>query len=206
MKKLEAVNMMLASISQARVTSTESNNPYVVDAVATLDTVSLDIQETGWYFNTVYDKELHPTKEGYIILPYQCLRIQDNYTKMSFVQRNEMLYNPIDNKERFDSPVTVDIVVFIEFEHLPRVAATCIARKATLDFFSNRDGDPNQIRILAANFTDAVNNLHTESLQQLGVSSMDSPHVHQFLGRQHRSRGIISPVQHTLRGGVWRPK
>ena len=53
-EQLDAVNEMLAAVSQAPVNQLEATNPEVALAFDTLTRVSREVQAEGWTFNTEY--------------------------------------------------------------------------------------------------------------------------------------------------------
>ena len=80
--KLEATNVMLTAIGESPVnTITSSTTTDVSIAIQILDNVSREVQSVGWHFNTDTNYLLAKNSSNQIVLPTNCLRV-DNSHKM----------------------------------------------------------------------------------------------------------------------------
>lgn len=132
--ELEAVNAMLRAIGSSPVSSLEDNG--VVDAamaLQTLRTVSRDVQQKGWHFNSEIDYEITPTYPlpGEIILPANCLKVDPVSPWEDCVQRGLRLYDRKRHSFSFENSVKVAMVVLLDFDELPQYARTYIVARAT---------------------------------------------------------------------------
>ena len=187
--KLQAINLMLASIAQLPVNTTESKNLYAIAALDVLERTNRETQECGWWFNTDPGVVFTPTNDGEIRLPDNCLRILDVNERMNAVIRDGKLYDPIRKTHFFGKPLVLDVISLLDFEDIPYTAKQYIARLATEQFFTNRDGEQNKLVQLRANTAKAMARLSSEGIRQFGVSYADSPHYRMFMGRMNRAIG-----------------
>lgn len=136
--ELDAVNGMLLAIHEQPIISLEDDG--VSDAsiaLHTLSEVSRAVQGSGWHFNTVRGVKLIPTEpQKELVLPRHCLRVDSvrGSAWQNVVQRGLRLFNTGTNSYRFDSPLTVDMVVFLPFEELIQPARDYIMVRATRRF------------------------------------------------------------------------
>ncbi|WP_349434248.1 hypothetical protein [Pararhizobium sp. A13] len=131
--ELEAVNLILRNMGEARVNSLINPPLDAADALGTLQEVSLEVQKRGWYFNT----ELHrfiPDNTGTIGLPPNTLGVSavGPDRGLQVVNRGDKLYRikPYDNGSTFTGPVHVALVLGLEFDELPASARSYIAIRA----------------------------------------------------------------------------
>jgi hypothetical protein len=143
--ELQAVNAMLRAIGESPVNTLESADAVdVVLAQQTLADISRNLQERGWYWNTMEDYTLIRTfPDMQIKLPGNTLKVDtvgldaDHYP---VVQRGQRLFNKKTNSYTFDKNLTVDLVEFLPFEELPQAARTFITLSASRKFQEDRVG------------------------------------------------------------------
>jgi len=142
--KLDAVNLMLASIGQSPVNTLTGTLPKDVNkAVVALDSALREVLTQGWSFNsdTEYDMSVDGTNR--IAVPASSLQIDPTYGQ-DFVPRYDssapagmFLYDRDKNSfNEFQTTVKVDIVWAFEFEQIPQHARQYIATKAARKFQS----------------------------------------------------------------------
>lgn len=132
--ELQAVNRMLAAIGESPVTSTTAQLPEVIQAVDTLNMVSLEVQARDWSFNSDYEYELSPDATGQIVVPGNAIRIDASDPGTDLVVRDGCLYDRINKTQFFTSPVKVDIVWKLPFTALPYPAQNYIMVRASRQF------------------------------------------------------------------------
>lgn len=143
--ELEAINEILAVGSNSPVSSLAENQ--VIDASLarnTLRSALSEILSKGWAFNTEEDLELVPDQDGYIRLPRNTLRVRSSGASAGtkLTSRGTRLYSRTDRTDKFTAPVTVEIVLGLDFEDLPataRVYATIKAARRYQDRFFGDD-------------------------------------------------------------------
>lgn len=142
--KLDAVNLMLASIGQSPVNTLSGTLPKDVNkAVVALDSALREVLTQGWSFNSDTEYEMTPDGTGRIAVPAASLQIDPTYG-MDYVPRYDstvpagmFLYNRDKRSfNEFTGDVKVDIVWAYEFEQIPQHARQYVATKAARKFQS----------------------------------------------------------------------
>lgn len=138
--KLDAVNLMLASIGQSPVNTLSGSLPKDVSkAVVALDSALREVLTQGWSFNSDYEYEMTPNGSDLIAVPANALQIDPTYgndyvPRYNAVEDGMYLYNREDREFTFDNDVKVNIVWAYEFEQIPQHARQYIATKAARKF------------------------------------------------------------------------
>jgi len=136
--KLEAVNVMLTSIGEAPVNSLISGLEDAELAETILESVNKETQSKGWIFNTDLKLSLSPNTDNQIVLPDNYLRVDTRGTLRSsnkdIVERGRKLYDRIGNSFTFTDPVTVDVVILLDFTDIPEVARRYITIRSARIF------------------------------------------------------------------------
>lgn len=139
--KLDAVNMMLASIGQAPVNSLAVTGIRDV-AIATLalDNTTREVLLHGWNFNTDWDYPLAPNAQGHIVIPHGVLDLDPvDKTKDCVIRWSggeARLYDKDNRTFVFDGIVRCNVIWGFEFEELPQAARQYIAIRAARIFQS----------------------------------------------------------------------
>lgn len=186
---LQAVNQMLVGIGQAPVVSLDIANPEIATAISIIDSVNREVQGEGWHFNTEINFPFTPDLSGEIVIPNNVLQISDNKTsnvqQYQTVLRNGKLYDKISHSFIFPttSPISCDVVWFLDFEDLPQVFQDYIAQRAARVFAGSAVGSKEMFQfnqadeaLLRANClaydtnTSAVNIFGVETGQNFYVS------------------------------------
>lgn len=123
--KLDAINTMLSTIGEAPINTLEDIGS--VDAVMAeqiLDSTSREVQGRGWHWNTEFEYEIQPDSEGYLWLPNTVLRADDSKGRLGkdVVVRGQRLYHRREHTYVFTEPMTIDLMVLLEFNDLPQPA------------------------------------------------------------------------------------
>lgn len=123
--KLDAINTMLSTIGEAPINTLDDIGS--VDAVMAeqiLDSTSREVQGRGWHWNTEHEYEINPSSEGYLWLPPTVLRADDSKGRLGkdVVVRGQRLYDRRRHTYEFTKPMTLDLMVLLEFEELPQPA------------------------------------------------------------------------------------
>ena len=140
--KLDAVNLMLASIGQSPVNTLEGSLPKDVNkAVVALDSALREVLTQGWSFNSDTEYPMSPDGTSRIAVPANALQIDPTYGE-DYVPRYDsaapagMFLYDRENREfdGFASDVKVNIVWAFEFEQIPQHARQYVATKAARKF------------------------------------------------------------------------
>lgn len=142
--ELEAINQMLAGIGESPINTVDGSGSSDAEvAQQTLHTVSRDVQEKGWHWNTLEGLVLAtslPNNE--IVLPSNTLKVDTTGKDeaINVIQRGNRLFNKNTNSYRFDVALTVDLVEFLPFSEIPQSARTYITLRAKRMFQEGRVG------------------------------------------------------------------
>lgn len=144
--ELEAINEILATGSDSPISTLEDN--VVIDAALaknTLRATSVEVQTRGWNYNTEEGLQITPDQEGFIRLPLNTLKVDTvgESASINAVQRGQRLYNKTDRTLVFTSPVSVDLVLGLDFGELPSTARMYITIRAARKYQDRYFGDPN---------------------------------------------------------------
>lgn len=144
--ELEAVNVMLSNIGESPVNSL--NDQDVVDAGVAhtiLLSMNREVQSSGWWFNTDFNRKFLPNTENKIALPVNILRVdtsgRDRLSK-NLVQRGKYLYDPDNHTFNISTPVILTVVVGLSFEDIPETARRFITLRASRVFQERIVGAP----------------------------------------------------------------
>lgn len=139
--KLEAVNSMLSTIGEAPVNSLTSGLVDAETAETILNEVSRSVQAHGWNFNSEPDYIVAANISGEVRLPTEVLRadLAASITKFrssvkEYVQRGNKMYDKVKHSYNIGEPLTLDVIILLDFELCPEVARRYIAVKAARIF------------------------------------------------------------------------
>lgn len=190
--KLDLVNHLLQVVGERRVTSLETGHPSVVQAIQALDSWNKEFQGKGWWFNKNRDVKLLPTNTGEILVPSSALEIQvtkyvnDNlspYNKVRYSRRGSRMYDTWLNTYTISQPIWVDIVILLDIEDLPQVAASYLKHLAAQNYYVDDDGDLNKASKLEERTMLAWHALKAAQLRIESTNALDSPTAQQLLYR-----------------------
>lgn len=146
--ELEAVNEMLAAISEAPVTTLASDT--IDDAQIALNTlrnVSREIQTEGWHFNTDYDYPIETDSDNKMPYPLTAAHVDpQDVAKYDLVRRGDFLYDRKNRTFVFDASVDsikCKVTWLLDFEDLPQAFRIWITMRAANRFVQQQLGDPN---------------------------------------------------------------
>lgn len=139
---LNAINEMLASIGESPIDTLENNdNTDVMSAIRILSTVSREVQEEEWSFNTLVDVTLEGDQQtGYIPWSDTYLRVYGMDGKY-YQERGGVLFCLDDHTSLFTAPIKVKLVVELPFNELPTACRRFIEARASRLFSSRFLGD-----------------------------------------------------------------
>ncbi|KQR67869.1 hypothetical protein [Rhizobium sp. Leaf341] len=182
--ELEAVNLILRNMGEARVNSLLNPPLDASEALGTLREISLEVQKRGWYFNTEFHR-FPPDTSGLIALPKNTLDVKsagpDRALKVTI--RGEHLYRleAYNNGPVFIGPVHVRLILGLDFDDLPASARSYIAIRAARVAQIRSVGDQMSAQEDNADETRALAELHSEQLSNERLSLRNSSGVSQGL-------------------------
>ena len=136
--ELECINIMLAAIGEAPVSSLTGTVPVDVRlAQSTLTEVNKQVQSEGWSFNTEIDVTLTRNASNNIVLGTDVLRVDaqtHDHPSINPIQRGLKLYDRKNNTFIFDVDLKCTVVYFRSFDELPEQARSYMTIKAARIF------------------------------------------------------------------------
>lgn len=144
--KLEAVNQMLAAISESPVSSlTGDGGVDVVTAQVTLNEVMKAVQAEGWLFNTEYNFPLLRDTGGEIYVPSNASTVdvvRDRFGNTDPVLRGNRIYDRRNHTYVFEENLEAKIIFLLPFEEMPETARHYVTYRSARKFENNSVGSP----------------------------------------------------------------
>ena len=136
--ELEAVNMLLAAVGEAAVSSLETATTVdVTQAKNLLSNINREVQQKGWHFNTEWDVVLSLDSDSRIPLGTTVLSIYSP-TKMTTIRGREgspFLYDLDNNTFTWTASINDAVTItLLDFEDIPQTARQYIRTKAARIF------------------------------------------------------------------------
>lgn len=168
MNKLDVINSMLASMGQAAVNSLDETNPFLDTGLKRLDLCLKRILARGFWFN-VEQRTLVPDAYGYIQTPTDLLELRNPQGAVQYTRRGQKIYDRKRQSYLFEDSITVTMVVSLDFDDLPTLAADYIGATAVLEFQTDYDADETKTRRLERRKQEAWVNFNSEDIRQQAV-------------------------------------
>jgi hypothetical protein len=136
--ELEAVNMLLAAVGEAAVSSLwTATTVDVTQAKNLLSNINREVQQKGWHFNTEWDVVLSLDSDSRIPLGTTVLSIYSP-TKMTTIRGREgspFLYDLDNNTFTWTASINDAVTItLLDFEDIPQTARQYITTKAARIF------------------------------------------------------------------------
>ena len=136
--ELEAVNMLLAAVGEAAVSSLETATTVdVTQAKNLLSNINREAQQKGWHFNTEWDVVLSLDSDSRIPLGTTVLSVYSP-TKMTTIRGREgspFLYDLDNNTFTWTTSINDAVTItLLDFEDIPQTARQYITTKAARIF------------------------------------------------------------------------
>ena len=138
MTELDAVNLLLAAVGEAAVSSLETATTVdVTQAKNLISNINREVQQKGWHFNTEWDVVLSVDSDSRIPLGTSVLSVYSP-TKLTTIRGREgspFLYD-LDNNTFIWTTAINDAVTItlLDFEDIPQTARQYITTKAARVF------------------------------------------------------------------------
>lgn len=133
--ELDSINIMLSTIGESPVSSLSADESTVDVSLARqiLREVTIQVQETGWHFNTEVNWLMAPTAiTGEILIPANCVQIDTSGPDASLdvAMRGSRLYDRVAHSYSFTKPIAVDMILLLDFTDIPQAARHYITIRA----------------------------------------------------------------------------
>ena len=136
--ELDAVNIMLSTIGESPISSLSADQSTVDVSLARqiLRETTIQVEETGWHFNTEINWVMTRTTIGEILIPANCVQVDSSGPDVSLdvAMRGSRLYNRTTHTYVFTKDVTVDMTLLLDFEEIPQAARHYITVRAARVF------------------------------------------------------------------------
>lgn len=147
MTLLEAINTCLTALGEARVTSPEVRHPTVDLIKATLVTKQRLLLENGLWFN-VTQVTMYPAPDGTMEYPVNTLSVVGPNGNV-FIPRNGLLFDVINNTDKFTSSQDLRVTYNLDFEDLPECVAVVLTCDTAMDIYAGDFGMDAAVQKLA---------------------------------------------------------
>jgi hypothetical protein len=176
--KLNAINSCLAGVGLSPVSSEDDPDLDAAQAEQTIDRISKEIQQRGWFFNKEYNWNIAPdSNTGQIVAPAKTLSLvtEGASRDLQLSLREGRLYDMVNHT--FDlsdlanyevgGVLTIQLAFIIEldFNDLPPVAQTAITYTARRQFAQDLEVDERRWKFQKQDEVDAMNLLQREEMR-----------------------------------------
>lgn len=151
---LDAMNTCLAGVGLAPVPDEDDTDLDASQAKSTIERVSKEIQQRGWFFNKEYNWNLVPdSNTGQVVAPANAMSIvTDAYSRnLPLALRNGKLYDLINHTYDLTDLANYEVggvmciqtafIFYLEFNSLPPIAQTAIMYTARRQFAQDLEVD-----------------------------------------------------------------
>lgn len=196
--KLSLVNHLLQTVGERRVLTLETGHPSVTQAIQALESYDEDFQGRGWWFNRNKSMKLLPNNLGQILLPKEAMSFQVTHRQLQNLSSNEksrytsrggMVYDSWQNTFAVGVSIYADLVVRLDIEDLPSIAASYLKHWAAENYYIDDDGDNQKSDKLAERRMLAFHALKAEELKVEATNALDSPAAQHLTYRIGQSQG-----------------
>nr|DAV18496.1 MAG TPA: tail tubular protein [Caudoviricetes sp.] len=175
--ELDAINEIITATGEDGILSIEevSENADATMAQKMIESVSREIQQEGWDFNTIPEVTLFPdTNTGKIKWNTYFLRLGST----EYRNRGGYLYNITDGTDKFATSVVFsNVIVLIPFDELPEVFRKYVTTKAALAFSTRFLGDAELENSLSSELSKAYADVMTYELDTQKVNVFNNTSV-----------------------------
>jgi|TARA_R110001606_G_scaffold388303_2_gene553522 hypothetical protein len=180
--RLEAVNVLLASIVEAPVNSLDENGlDEAAIASSVIDETSRAVQTHGWLWNTEYNYPLGRDNTSEIQVPSNTLKI--HFKDSRYITRGKRVYDRNTFSYRHSSDLTADIIVGLDWEELPEVLRAYIMYRAGRVFQARQLGSQVLFAFTKEDENAAFLELSSTSMEMENVSIFDNVELQLMLNR-----------------------
>ena len=201
--KLDLVNHLLQVVGERRVLSLETGHPSVVQAVQALESYNKDFQGLGWWFNKNRNVTLVPNNRGEIYVPPEALgfsivqgklQYEQSAEKLRYARRGGRVYDTWQNTYNIGHSLVADLIILLDVEDLPQVAASYLKHSAAQNYYVDDDGDNSKADRLAERTMLAWHSLKAAQLKAEATNALDSPEAQRLRYRIGQMGAASNPM------------
>jgi hypothetical protein len=180
--RLEAVNILLASIVEAPVNSLDENGlDEAAIASSVINETSRAVQMHGWLWNTEENYPLQRNANSEILVPSNTLKIK--FKDNRFITRGNRVYDRSTFSYKHKSDIKAEIIVGLDWDELPEVLRSYIMYRAGRVFQARQLGSQVLFQFTKEDEQAALLELTTTSLEMDNLSMFDNIELQMMLNR-----------------------
>ncbi len=179
--KVDLVNMVLTSIGESNLPDgylIDEANPGtdVADASKIVDEVTIEVMNTGWWFNTEHNYEFMPDSDNFIAYPPNLLRADfgSTYNRGNIIKKAGRLYDLERQSFEFFEPFTGSVVWLVAYGYIPYAAFQYIGLRAARKFQQRIIGSGELFDYTRVDENDALLSLQREQAQIMDYNLLDT--------------------------------
>lgn len=173
MTELEIVNDILRMVGASPINSLNSPHPYVSGIRSAIDKSTKRLQRRGYWFNTEYEVECHPTNDRIILSNDISSIIPED---SNIILRGKTLFHRVRNSNVFTSPVRLrSLVRILPLENVPESMQEAILYTAGFKYITETIGDDNLIRVCEQEQARAIAQVLNEDLEAEQLNAFTRP-------------------------------
>jgi len=175
---LDAMNACLAGVGLAPVSDEDDTDLDASQAKRTIERISKEIQQRGWFFNKEYNWNLVPDNNtGQVVAPANAMSIvTDAYSRnIPLALRGGKLYDTINHTYDLTDLANYEVggvmtiqasfIFYLEFNNLPPIAQTAIMYSSRRQFAQDLEVDEKRWRFQDADEKNAIDLLTREEMR-----------------------------------------
>ncbi|HID5228955.1 TPA: phage tail protein [Enterobacter roggenkampii] len=117
---LDCVNNIIGAIGEPPVTTLDTSNADVVNALRILDSENRKLQSEGWTFNIELNQKLIPDSFSKLISwSPSFISVLEPGSKTKYINRAGYVYDRINQTNQFTSSITVNLIRIQELDEMP---------------------------------------------------------------------------------------
>jgi len=172
--ELEAINMLLAAIGEAAVSSLETATTVeVTQAKNLLSNINREVQQKGWHFNTEWDVILTRDSDNRIPLGTSVLSVyvENKLTTIRGITGQMYLYDLDDNTFTWTSNLTDAVTItLLDFQNTPQTLRQYVTAKAARIFQEEVIGQTSAEQINRIEESEAYADLLDDEAERAGYN------------------------------------
>lgn len=190
--KLEAINVLLASIGEAPVNSEGSGLDEEALASGLINETSRAVQVRGWSWNVEDNYPLSRNEDGEIPLPYNTLKV--DFQSPRYVARGRRVYDKHKHSYKHSTDLKATITVGLDWEELPEAVRTYVTYRAGRVFQARQVGSTVLHEFTQQDEATAWNELVSADLEVASLSMFHNPELQLMLDRRSSVAVIDYPA------------
>ncbi len=189
--RLDIINAMLAVNGESPVSDPGSTDPAAIQASNSLSRIDRKVQSRGWWFNREDILLSASASTGEVVLPSNTLSADPVDPRSPYIQRGTRLYDTKNNTYDIDAAINTCLVLQLDIDELPELAAAYINDKAVKEYYVDDDGDEQKARRLAERESESFAYLQRAQLANADVNIRRSRLGSRLLRETHSTTTYI---------------